>query len=1308
MKRFTGIFQALMALVLAFGVIGIIGNPPKTVSANNTPQTLPFSQNWANANLITTNDDWSGVPGIVGYLGDYAPSTAPINIDPQTLLADYSGTTVDVIEGQSDVAITAGGVAEFEGIADRVVALQGSGSADAPHLLFYLNTTGYQNIVISYDVRDIDSTGDNAKQQVAAHYRVGNEGNFTNLPAGYIEDATDGPSKIKTTPISLTLPSDANNQPLVLFRVMTTNATGSDEWVGIDNISVTGTPVEEDLAPTVSSTMPANNGTITKSENISITFSEPVNVAEGWYEISCATSGLHTADVADTDPTYTLDPINNFEVGESCTVTIYADKVNDKDLDDAVADYMVSNYTFTFNVIGGCGDPFIQVYELQGTGSATPYVNQIVTTEGIVVADLQNVGNKRAFYIHAPVWDDDETTSDGIMVYTGTNPRAVTVGDRIRITAKIVEFSTVTELTPTATDPITVCSSGNAVVAKEVTLPWASADLEPIEGMLVKFTQDLYVNDYYQFDQYGQVTLGSSRHFQPTSYMEPGPDAYNAANALKLDEISLDDGQTAQNPDYLPHIASGRYTQGTVGPVHIFRGGDSVSNLHAIVDYVSGWRFVRVGEATFNQNNPRTIAPSLVPGEIRVSSINTLNFFKTLNTFPTQNICGPNSDMGCRGANSEEEQTRQIAKTAAAVVGMDADVIGLLELENDRLAMLNDWGADYAIRMIVDKMNDLTTPGLYNHVPTGVIGSDAIKVGIVYRTTNVEPLLDEFGKVKFSLLTSAVDPNFDDSLHRPALAVSFRDKHTDGIFTLAINHLKSKGCGSASGSDADQQDGQSCWNNARTKGANALVKWLETDPNGSGSNLFLIMGDLNSYAKEDPINAIIAGPDGVLDTADDYLDMAARFHVLHEEPGLINYGYVYGAMAGSLDYALANKPLANYVLDAKEWHINADEADVIDYNLQWSATGFKPADQANLYQSDPYRSSDHDPILVSLLLNHSPEAVDDEYYVATNDVLTVEAPGVMANDFDPNIYEAQTVALVPESGPWNGTLTLNVDGSFVYTPNPDFVGEDSFQYVFSSLPTIQAVNTDTATVTIHVGSPLVVSEADLMLASDMSGPYLKQTGSLPLAYLIEIDPSHVWYYLDVDNVVSNRPLADGMYPFEMGGQVIFYLKVEGTDYTLIDGYLYHSTGVESPLRIDGTFTPGTYTYTGQVKDEIGWPADVSITLIVTNLNQAPVANLDYYTVKAYESLVVPPSGVMENDEDELKPLLMAELTYNVENGTLVFNPDGSFTYTPTPGFVGLDNFAYRVFDGKSWSDPTAVVITVTAAEFFIYLPLVLR
>jgi hypothetical protein len=216
------------------------------VKADSTPQSIPFSQDWSSTGQITADDNWAGVPGIVGFRGDdLTTSTAT---DPQTILADGSGTPVDVIANQVNPNTQAtGGVAEFDGIANPVVGLQGSGTADAPHLVINVNTTGLSGVKIAYFLRDIDGSTDNSVQPVALQFRVGASGNYTNIPAGFVADASTGPSLATlVTLVSVTLPAATDNQPLVQLRIITTNAIGSDEWIGIDNINV-GVPSVAEL-----------------------------------------------------------------------------------------------------------------------------------------------------------------------------------------------------------------------------------------------------------------------------------------------------------------------------------------------------------------------------------------------------------------------------------------------------------------------------------------------------------------------------------------------------------------------------------------------------------------------------------------------------------------------------------------------------------------------------------------------------------------------------------------------------------------------------------------------------------------------------------------------------------------------------------------------------------------------------------------------------------------------------------------------------------------------------------------------------
>ena len=216
---------------------------PLAAQADTTAQVPPFSQNWSNTGLITVSDDWSGVPGITGFRGDAL--TGATGTDPRTLtLADDSAPVVDVNASADPNTFISGGVAECDALADPVVALQGSGTADAPYIQIYLDLTLKQDVTISYNLRDVDGSLDNTNQQFALHYRVGNSGTWTDVPAAYVADASTGPSLATSViAVSVGLPAAVNNQALVQVRIMTTNAPSNDEFVGIDDILITATDI---------------------------------------------------------------------------------------------------------------------------------------------------------------------------------------------------------------------------------------------------------------------------------------------------------------------------------------------------------------------------------------------------------------------------------------------------------------------------------------------------------------------------------------------------------------------------------------------------------------------------------------------------------------------------------------------------------------------------------------------------------------------------------------------------------------------------------------------------------------------------------------------------------------------------------------------------------------------------------------------------------------------------------------------------------------------------------------------------------
>jgi predicted extracellular nuclease len=700
-----------------------------------------------------------------------------------------------------------------------------------------------------------------------------------------------------------------------------------------------------DVVPRVSSTTPANGAAdVAEDADIEITFSEAVTVTGAWFDITCDTSGAHTGSVPSGDnTTYLIDPDSDFVAGDSCTVTVFATQVTD--LDD-LPDNMSADFSFSFSV--PLPPPLVFIHEVQGAGDSSPYNGQAVTVEGIVTGDFQDgdadvQSNLRGFYVQEEDADADADplTSEGIFVFDGSTPLDLNAGDQVRVTGTATEFFGETQISASQVEIIGTGSvSVTAVALPAVGVLFVNneyiADLEQYEGMLVTFPDMLTVTELFNLDRFGELLLAQGGRFEQFTNNN-APDAVGLLahqQDIASRSIMLDDGLTVQNPDPIRYPDPG--LPNLVGAS--VRAGDSVVGLTGNIRYSRGsggsgdetYRLMPTTEPVFVVDNPRPASAPDVGGTLRVASFNVLNYFTTLDGSGA--ICGPDMDQFCRGADNQTEFDRQSAKLITALLSLDADIVGLVELENNSTASLQS---------LVDELNAVAGVGSYDFVNTGTIGIDVIRVGLIFQTGSVTP----FGS--HAILDSSVNPLFNDDKNRPALAQSFQEIATAGVFTVAINHLKSKGAPCDDVGDPDAGEGQGNCNGTRTNAAVALANWLATDPTGSGDTDFLIMGDLNAYMREDPVTAIEA---------------AGYTNLLDAFVGADAYSFLFDGQIGVLDHALSSPDLAAQVTGVAEWHINADEADAIDYNLDF---GRNP----DIFDGAiPNRASDHDPIVVGLNL----------------------------------------------------------------------------------------------------------------------------------------------------------------------------------------------------------------------------------------------------------------------------------------------------------------------------------------------------
>lgn len=601
--------------------------------------------------------------------------------------------------------------------------------------------------------------------------------------------------------------------------------------------------------------------------------------------------------------------------------------------------------TFNINVSG-----LVSIPSIQGSGAKSPLQGSTVTTSGVVTRLMSN-----GFYLQDPVGDGDPTTSDGIFVFTSTAP-TVSVGQAVRLSGTVTEFNTgaagnadtlahtVTELT--SVTGITVTGSGS-VTPVEVDLATLPADgLEAYEGMVVTLRGPLMAQQNYFLGRFGQVTLAAGgRVYTPINVHPVGPDALALAADNARRSIILDDGTTAQNVNPAPYI----------GADNTLRAGDTTASITGVIDYglatATNTEFgmykihpLDVAGVVFDRTNPRVATPQVSGGNVRIASANVLNFFTSLvnGSVATGSgassgctLGGSTSNANCRGANNQAEFDRQIAKTLNELAALNADVVGLMEIQNN---------ANITVDYLVNRLNAKLGGTFYASVPMPAFtGTDAIRVAMIYKPAKLTP-------------TGATLSDGDAINNRPTLAQGFTLANGEK-FAVIVNHLKSKGsCPGAGDSDAagNTDDGlQGCWNALRVAQANRLKSFVGSVKSAAGTDNVVLLGDFNSYAKEDPILALTG--DGSI------IDAVGTF-----EP--LDYSYVFDGGAGRLDHGLVSAGLLSKVVYATSWHINADEPSFIDYNTEFKVYGSTTTGSPDLYTDKPYRSSDHDPMVMGLNL----------------------------------------------------------------------------------------------------------------------------------------------------------------------------------------------------------------------------------------------------------------------------------------------------------------------------------------------------
>ncbi|MBF5005677.1 ExeM/NucH family extracellular endonuclease [Diaphorobacter caeni] len=814
----------------------------------------------------------------------------------------------------------------------------------------------------------------------------------------------------------------AKGQTLWL-RWVNTRIASSNHGMAIDDL-VVKTAGADIAAPTLSSSVPAAGatGVATTTSSIALSFNESVQAGTGSFELRQGASVLATMPVTDASrvainaQTVTLTPGVSLQPNTAYSVVPVGTPVQDLSSNA----WVVQSLSFTT----GAAPTITRISAIQGSGDASTKLGTAVHVNAVVTAYMPDLSGFVMQEADADA-DADPATSEGIFVYYGgTNPgvSAATVGKRVQVSATVDEYNRQTQLKNLTA--FEIIGDGVLPTPVSLTLPISDAALwERYEGMLVKVSSatsggKLVISDNYTLGRYGDVTLSADRVLpQFTDENEPSVSGFTEyADTMRRSQIILDDNSSKSNPA----AVRGRNGQ-PLSASNPLRAGDGVDAVIGVLDqfyqtssppeiYQTSYRVQPTQPLNFTGAARPTAADlkaAVGAANVKVASANVLNFFSKVGdtSTSTKDVFTPptagSSPIGIRGANNAAELDRQKAKVVANLVGLDADVYGLMEVQN------NGFDASSALQLLVDAMNASTDK------PAGAIfdfikapfkqnggadmagaGTDAITVAIVYRSDRVTP--EGQAAVPNVATYDAFTPGVGGARVPIAQTFSFTAPTGKESFTFVVNHFKSKGSVLSSGDNGDKGDGQGANNPARVKTAEQLKAWLATKPTGAVGENTILVGDFNAYAKEKPIT---------------YLEKNGFSKVSH------GYSYSFDGLWGSLDHIFVNTQLAGKVGNVVKWAINAEEPTVLDYN-----TEYKSADQiANYYAATAYRSSDHNPIVMGLNFATAPANQPPSIHGVPTSVTAVDV-GVATNLSAITVADVDSEQLTLTLSATNGAL----------------------------------------------------------------------------------------------------------------------------------------------------------------------------------------------------------------------------------------------------------------------------------------------
>lgn len=915
--------------------------------ADDTPQPLPLAESWTLSGLLGTDDEWTGVLGIQGFRGDGL--TTAVGADPQTLLAGDDPGVVDLNANQADPStFGTGGVAEFE-LANPVVALSGSATADAPYLKLYVNTSGQSGVTVRYRLRDVDGSIDDAVQPVALHFRAGSSGPFTNVPAAFIADASSGPGLATlVTPVCVVLPAAADDQARVEIRIVTANAVGNDEWIGVDDILVSTQPCGP--APPV---LTVGDVSLAEGNAGTTTFTFPVLLSApagpGGVTFDAATAN-GTATAASNDYValaLTGQTIPSGSSSATVNVTVNGDTTAEPD------------ETFVLNLASVTGallfdgqgqgtirnDDFAMtpIHDVQGHGATSPIQGTTVAVSGIVTGVRAN-----GFFLQASEaeYDADPGTSEGVFVFTSAAPpAAAVVGNRVQVTASVLEFAPLAQdpLSPSLTElflptSVVVLTTGNPLPAPAVltaaTNPATGPidQLERFEGMRVSVPSLTVVGPTRGTVNEPSATATSNGEFfgvitgQGRPFREAGiraNDPTPPGSAVTIPPVPRFDANPERirvDSDALVgagaiDVPTGAVVTGLVGPLDY---GVRTYTLLPDPPAVSPAPVVTGGLVAVAVSDPTEM-------EFTVASINLQRFFDTVDAPGTAEPVLTASAFATR-----------LGKASLAIRSfMKApDILGVVEVEN--LPTLQALAARISADALAASQPDPLYQALLvegndvGGIDVGFLVKQQLVSGPTPRVT-IGPVFQENAGQLFANLDGSTEPLND----RPTLRLTATVNHLNGAafdLTVMLSHLRS-----LDGVDSLAPGGNG-WPTAgarvrakRRAQAESLASLVQLRQDGNPAERIVLVGDFNAFPFNDgyvdSIGTIAGAPTPaaqvVLASAD--LVSPDLTNVLPLAPAE-RYSFSFEGSAQKLDHVLVNGALAGAVEALRTEHarIGAD------------------------------------------------------------------------------------------------------------------------------------------------------------------------------------------------------------------------------------------------------------------------------------------------------------------------------------------------------------------------------------------------